>query len=164
MLNCVVAFFSSPNYLLGILMSHPGQHIPEIHAETLRVARAAFSNGNPWLQLRDHLGAVCQNEAFASLFADIEPPAVAPWRLVLVTLLQFDERLTDRQAADAVRSRLDWKYLLALPLDEPGFDASVLSAFRERLTARYCVNSDCRDPIRPARTGPSKSALTAINC
>jgi transposase len=101
----------------------------------MRVARAAFPKGNPWLLLRDQLGAIYQDQAFASLFAVVGQPAIAPWRLALVTLLQFAEGLTDRQAADAVRSRLDWKYLLALPLDDPGFDASVLCEFRDRLLA-----------------------------
>jgi len=43
------------------------------------------------------------------------------------------EELPDRQAADAVRGRIDWKYLLGLELADPGFDASVLSEFRKRL-------------------------------
>jgi len=60
-------------------------------------------------------------------------PAECPWRLALATLLQFSENLSDRRAADAVRSRIDWKYLLGLPLSDPGFDASVLSEFRSRL-------------------------------
>jgi transposase len=54
---------------------------------------------------------------------------------MLVTLLQFAEDLTDRQAAEAVRGRIDWKYALSLPLDDPGFDFSVLSEFRTRLLA-----------------------------
>jgi transposase len=112
------------------LANHP---LPEIPAETIRVARAAFRKGNPWLQLRDQLGVIYQDQAFASLFSVVGQPAIAPWRLTLVTLLQFAEGLTDRQAADAVRSRLDWKYLLSLSLDDPGFDASVLCEFRERL-------------------------------
>jgi transposase len=116
-----------------VLMSLANHPIPEIPPETARVARAAFPRGNPWLQLRDQLGAIYQDQAFVALFASVGQPAVAPWRLALVTLLQFAEGVTDRQAADAVRSRLDWKYLLALPLADPGFDASVLCEFRERL-------------------------------
>jgi transposase len=55
------------------------------------------------------------------------------WRLALVTILQFREDLPDRRAAEAVRARIDWKYLLGLELADPGFDASVLCEFRARL-------------------------------
>jgi len=50
-----------------------------------------------------------------------------------VSVLQYAEGLTDRQAADQVRARIDWKFLLGLELDDPGFEASVLSLFRSRL-------------------------------
>src|SRR5262245_51732241 len=56
-----------------------------------------------------------------------------PFRLALTTILQFIEGLSDRGAADAVRGRIDWKYLLCLELDDPGFDYSVLCEFRARL-------------------------------
>ena len=72
---------------------------------------------------------------FAPLFAPCGQPAECPWRLALITLLQFAENLSDRRAADAVRGRIDWKYLLGLELTDPGFDASVLSEFRGRLVA-----------------------------
>ena len=72
-------------------------------------------------------------EAFGALFPTHGQPACPPWRLALVTLLQVAEGLSDRQAAHAVRSRIDWKYVLRLELTDPGFDASVLSAFRTRL-------------------------------
>ncbi len=61
--------------------------------------------------------------------AEVAQPAAAPWRLALVTILQFSEGLSDRDAADAVRSRIDWKYLLGLELGDPGFDYSILSRF-----------------------------------
>jgi hypothetical protein len=60
-------------------------------------------------------------------------PAIAPWRLALVTVMQFSEGLSDRQAAEAVRGRIDWKYALGLQLGDPGFNFSVLSEFRSRL-------------------------------
>lgn len=107
--------------------------VPEVPAETSRIAKAAFKKGNLWLQLRDQLGAVYQDEEFSEFFPDCGQPAFAPWRLALTSVVQFAENLTDRQAADAVRSRLDLKYLLALELDDPGFDASVLCEFRARL-------------------------------
>lgn len=108
---------------------------PDVPTETATVARAAFPRGNPYLQLRDTFGALFVDAQFAPLFPSRGQPAHAPWRLALVTLLQFAEGLSDRQAADAVRARIDWKYLLALELPDPGFDFSVLCEFRERLLA-----------------------------
>ncbi|WP_262032552.1 IS1182 family transposase [Microvirga sp. Mcv34] len=107
----------------------------EVPASTATVARAAFPRGNPYLLLRDRLGTIFTDAQFAPLFAHCGQPAECPWRLALVTLLQFAENLSDRRAADAVRSRIDWKYLLGLELTDPGFDASVLSEFRGRLVA-----------------------------
>ena len=104
--------------------------VPE---STAMVARAAFPRGNPYTRLRDTLGTVFTDQQFAALFPSHGQPAEAPWRLALVTLLQFAENLSDRRAADAARSRIDWKYLLGLDLADPGFDASVLSEFRGRL-------------------------------
>ena len=101
--------------------------------ETARVVRAAFPGGHPYVHLADALGALFSDELFAGLYVDQGRPVLAPWRLTLVTILQFAEGLSDRQAADAVRSRIDWKYVLRLPLTDPGFDASVLSEFRARL-------------------------------
>ena len=106
------------------------QPVPE---ETARVARAAFRKGNPLLKLRDELGTIFSDEGFADLFPRLGRPGLPPWRLALVTLLQFRENLPDRQAAEAVRARIDWKYLLGLELADPGFDHSVLGEFRSRL-------------------------------
>jgi transposase len=106
-----------------------------IPAETARVARAIFPNGNLAMRIYDELGALFCDRDFADLFPAQGQPAEAPLRLALVTLLQFMEGLTDRQAADAVRSRIDWKYLLCLELTDPGFDHTVLSEFRTRLLA-----------------------------
>ena len=104
-----------------------------VPADTARVARAAFPKGAPLLALRDELGAVFSDDDFAALYPPLGQPAYPPWRLALVTVLQFREGLSDRAAADAVRARIDWKYLLGLPLDDAGFDFSVLSEFRARL-------------------------------
>jgi hypothetical protein len=98
-----------------------------VPASTVTVARAAFPHGNSYLLLRDQLGTIFSDAQFAPLFAHCGQPAECPWRLALVTLLQFAENLSDRRAAEAVRSRIDWKYLLGLELTDPGFDASVLS-------------------------------------
>ncbi|MBI3757137.1 MAG: transposase [Deltaproteobacteria bacterium] len=107
--------------------------IPPVPPDTARVARAAFRKGNLYLKLRDELGTLVQDTDFVSLFAKEGFPALPPWRLALVTVLQFREQLSDRQAAEAVRARIDWKYLLSLELSDAGFDFSVLSEFRARL-------------------------------
>jgi len=114
-------------------MSLPSQPLPSVPDDTARVARAAFRRGNPYVLLRDKLGAVFTDTDFADLYPKLGQPAYAPWRLALVTLMQFREGLSDRQAADAVRGRIDWKYLLALDLADAGFDFSVLCEFRGRL-------------------------------
>jgi transposase len=84
------------------------------------------------MRLRDELGELYQNEHFVSLYPVEGQPAYEPWRLAIVTVLQYAEGLTDRQAANAVRERIDWKYALGLELTDPGFDFSVLSEFRTR--------------------------------
>ncbi len=109
------------------------QPIGPVPEETARVAAAAFPKGHPYLRLADELGTLFTDELFAPLFPAYGQPACAPWRLALVTILQFAEGLSDRRAADALRSRIDWKYVLRLELTDPGFDASVLSEFRTRL-------------------------------
>jgi transposase len=114
-------------------MSLRPQTCPEVPASTATVARAAFPRGNPYLRLRDALGTVFSDAQFAPLFPSRGQPAETPWRLALVTVLQFAENFSDRRAAEAVRGRIDWKYLLGLELVDPGFDASVLSEFRTRL-------------------------------
>src|SRR4051794_24525994 len=114
------------------LKPRPIGPIPEL---TAYVARAAFPDGNPYVSLRDALGTFYHDERFAALFPDRGKPAETPWRLALVTVLQYAEGLADRQAAEAVRSRIDWKYALGLELTDPGFDSSVLCEFRARLVA-----------------------------
>jgi len=111
----------------------PSQPLPSVPDDTARIARAAFRRGNPYVLLRDKLGAVFADADFADLYPKLGQPAYAPWRLALVTLMQFREGLSDRQAADAVRGRIDWKYLLALDLADAGFDFSILCEFRARL-------------------------------
>ena len=111
---------------------HP-QSIQPVPAETVRIAKAAFPKGNPYLTLRDEFGSVFTDDDFAELFALVGQPALPAWQIALVTVLQFKENLSDRQAADAVRSRIDWKYLLGLELTDEGFHFNVLSEFRKRL-------------------------------
>ena len=118
----------------------PQQPIPPVPDDTARIARAAFGTRNPYLILRDRLGTLFTDADFADLYPKRGQPAYAPWRLALVTLMQFREGLSDRQAAEAVRGRIDWKYLLALDLADPGFDRSVLCEFRGRLLGNAAVD------------------------
>jgi transposase len=113
---------------------HP-RYIPDVPEETVKVAKAAFRKGNRYMQMRDELGTLFNDEQFTDLFPNVGQLAQSPWRLALVTVMQLAENLTDRQAADAVRARIDWKYALSLELTDDGFDFSVLSEFRQRLIA-----------------------------
>lgn len=114
-------------------MSMYPQALGNIPEETARIAWAACPKGTLAMRLRDALGELDQDEQFVDLSPAEGQPAYAPWRLALVTVLQYTENLTDRQAANAVRERIDWKYVLGLELSDPGFDYSLLSAFRTRL-------------------------------
>src|SRR6185437_8701864 len=114
-------------------MSLPRQQIPPVPPVTAHVAQLAFPTGNVYMQMRDELGAIYDDELFTDLYAAEGQPALSPWRLALVSVMQFAENLSDRQAAAAVRSRIDWKYALSLDLTDSGFHYSVLSEFRGRL-------------------------------
>src|SRR2546421_12918325 len=116
-------------------MSLPLPEPDAIPEETARLARTINPKGTLYMQIRDQLGVIYDNHQFAPLFSTRGQPAEAPWRLALVCIFQFIEGLTDRQAAEAVQQRIDWKYALALELSDPGFDFSVLSKFRARLLA-----------------------------
>lgn len=83
--------------------------------------------------IRDRLGQWLEDERFAAAFGIRGKPGWSPSRLALVTVLQRAENLTDRLAAEAVRTRIDWQYLLGLGLDDPGFDHTVLAEFRARV-------------------------------
>jgi transposase len=106
------------------------RHVPE---ETVRIARTAFPKGNLAMSLRTELEGIYTDELFADLYPTRGKPAEAPWRLALVTVLQFAEELSDREAATAVKARLDWKFALGLELSDTGFEHAVLSKFRARL-------------------------------
>ncbi|KAB8333760.1 IS1182 family transposase [Scytonema tolypothrichoides VB-61278] len=112
----------------------------QVPAETARVASAAFPKGNLYMDLHAELGMLYTNQQFAHLFSTTGQPAEDPARLALVLVFQFLEGLSDRQAADSVRSRIDWKYALALELTDPGFDASVLCEFKGRLISGSAEN------------------------
>jgi transposase len=131
----------------------PQQPLPPVPNDTARIARAAFRRGNPYVLLRDRLGAVFDDVGFADLYPALGQPGYAPWRLALVTLMQFREGLSDRQAAEAVRGRIDWKYLLALELADAGFDHSVLCEFRARLLQHKATERLLERVLDAAREG-----------
>ena len=87
---------------------HP-QAIAPVPAETARVAKLAFPKSNCYLTLRDQIGTLYNDQDFTTLFSGWGQTAIAPWRLALICILQFIEDLTDRQAAAALQSRIDWK-------------------------------------------------------
>jgi transposase len=107
------------------------QRIP---TRTVLTAWAACPKGTPAMLMRDRLDVVFEDEDFADLYPRDGRPGLSPGQLALVSVLQFAENLSDRAAANAVRTRIDWKYALGLELNDPGFDHSVLCEFRARLT------------------------------
>ena len=125
------------------LHTQPLEPIPDL---TSQIAHASFPKGTLAMHLRDALGPIYQDADFADLFPKRGRAAEAPWRLALVTVLQALENLSDRQAAEMVRGRLDWKYALSLPLDDQGFDASILVDFRQRLLD-HAAEDRLLDPI-----------------
>jgi transposase len=115
---------------------HP-QPLPPVPEATAAAVRAAFPKGNLYVDLRTEFGTLYEDQLFADLYPPQgRPVEVAPWRLVLVIIMQYIEGLTDRQAADAVRRCMDWKYALSLDLHDPGFHFTLLHDFRQRLLAQ----------------------------
>jgi transposase len=115
-------------------MSLRPEPLPPVPATTAAAVRAAFPKGNLYVDLRAEFGTLYEDQLFADLYLPQgRPVEVAPWRLALVVVMQYIEGLTDRQAADAVRRCMDWKYALSLDLHDPGFDFTLLHDFRERL-------------------------------
>jgi len=114
-------------------MSMRKQPLGAIPQNTAQVARRVFRKGNIYMKIADEIGTIYEFSDFAELFPTTGQSAENPVRLFLVSILQFAEGLSDREAAETVRARIDWKYLLHLDLEDEGFDFSVLSEFRSRL-------------------------------
>jgi transposase len=114
------------------MQPRPWPDVPEL---TARMARSSSPKGNLAMRIRDELGEVYADARFAAAFGVRGRPGISPGQLMMASVLQFSENLTDRQAAEAVRDRMTWKYAPGLELEDPGFDASVLSEFRSRLVA-----------------------------
>lgn len=113
------------------LQSH---RIPPVPPATAAAVHAAFPKGNLYVDLRAEFGTLYTDDLFADVYpVRGRPVIVRPWRLALVLVMQYIEGLTDRQAADAVRRCMDWKYALSLELTDPGFDFTLLHDFRQRL-------------------------------
>src|SRR5919201_6906499 len=125
-----------PCHFRRYAMSLRPEPLPAIPAATVAAVRAAFPKGNLYVDLRAEFGTLYPEQLFADLYPpEGRPVEVAPWRLALVVVMQYMEGLTDRQAADAVRRCMDWKYALSLDLHDPGFDFTLLHDFRQRLLA-----------------------------
>ncbi|WP_429195028.1 transposase [Kitasatospora sp. MAP12-15] len=107
--------------------------LPEVLEQTALVAAAAFPKGKLAMRVRENLAEVFADEPFASAFGMRGAPGLSPGMLALVTVLQFAENLTDRQAAGMAVRAIDWKYALGLELTDPGFDFTELAKFRVRL-------------------------------
>ncbi|MFJ2008694.1 transposase [Streptomyces chartreusis] len=107
-----------------------GRKIPVL---TVRMARASNPRGTAAMWVRDRLDELFVDDDLADWFPADGRRGLSPARLAMVSVLQYAENLTDWQAAEAVRCRLDWKYCLGMDLDNPGLDYSVLSEFRDRM-------------------------------
>ncbi|MDQ3765438.1 MAG: transposase, partial [Actinomycetota bacterium] len=123
----------------------------EVAEQATAVARVAFPKGTLAMRVGDELPGLFVDEQFASGFGVWGKPGISPGQLALVTVLQFVENLTDRQAADAVRGRIDWKYCLGMELTDPGFDHTVLTGFRQRLIDPRTGRKDSGPAAGPAQ-------------
>src|SRR5260370_15299059 len=105
----------------------------EVPALTARVARASNPAGTTAMWVRDRLDGLWDDEDFAGWYPRHGRPGISPAQLTTVSVLEVLLDLSGRDAAEAVRCRIDFKYALGLGLDDPGFHHSVLGDFRDRL-------------------------------
>ena len=112
------------------MQPRPWPDVPEL---TARMARASSPKGNLAMRIREELGEVYADARFAAAFGVRGRPGISPGQLMMASVLQFSENLTDRQAAEAVRDRITWKYALGLELEDQGFDPTVLSESKGQL-------------------------------
>jgi transposase len=101
-----------------------------IPAETKRAARAVFHSSNWYIRIGDQLHHVLAGIPSKCLTANGSRPAEFSALLALITIFQIHEHLSDLQAEDAGRMRIDWKYALHLPMFHPGLQAYMLCDFR----------------------------------
>src|SRR5215472_3458107 len=136
MILSAVLFSSSGRGIGYVVCMQPAawpQPDPQVSAAIAAMYGARKAERPLAVQIRDRLGQWLADEEFAAAFGIRGRPGWSPSRLALVTVLQRAEDLTDRPAAEAVRTRIDWQYLLGLPLDDPGFDHTVLAEFRGKV-------------------------------
>lgn len=110
---------------------HDYRRIP---SETERVVKATLKKSNKYVLLRDELGVIYQDETFAALYCSHGAESLPPGLVAQLVVIQYIEGLSDRAVMEQLPVRLDWKYFLGLELTHPGYDYSVLSEFRQRLT------------------------------
>jgi transposase len=101
--------------------------------DTDQIGKMLLEDNDPYRLIGEQFFEKWYVEEFADLYSSEGKPGYSPVILAFVSIFQFMERLADRQAAQALRMRLDWKYALHLPLEDTGFDFRVLSEFRDRL-------------------------------
>ncbi len=111
---------------------HQATTIPE---KTAKVADKAFKKGNVYVEMRKAIGTIYADETFGHLFSYKGRRAESPGNLALIIVMQYREKLSDREAAESVGTRIDWKYLLGLEIEEEGIRYQQLNAFRERVVA-----------------------------
>jgi len=109
----------------------------EIPADTAALGQKLLARGDSYRLIGERLPDLVRDEDFGPLFSPIGGPAISPAVLALVTIFQMMEKLPDRLAAAAVAMRIDWKYALHLPLDDPGFHFTNLNHFRQRLLEHH---------------------------
>lgn len=112
--------------------------VGEIPQATAVLAWKVHPRGTDEMRVRDELGPLFADEdftagAFAGMYPERGQPAISPALLAMVTVLQFQHRLSDRDAVAAMADRISWKYAMGLELESTGVDASVLCEFRARL-------------------------------
>ncbi|MBE7383964.1 MAG: transposase [Leptolyngbya sp. SIO1E4] len=118
-----------------------------VPVETAKVVHAIYPKGSLCITMAETLSEFLSDQDFNAIFPTRGQPAESPWQLALVTVSKCLEGLTDRQTADSVRSRIDWKYLLCLELTDVGFHSNLKSCSRSQKicyspTAEQFLKSD----------------------
>ena len=111
--------------------------IPRQQTGTLRAAQSVLGKDNPYKVLGDNLETILDEDWTLASGSGFEDGIVSylrnPSVLTIILILQMIEGLTDEQAANAIRERVDWKYALHLPLVNNGMDAKWLCQFRREV-------------------------------